>query len=449
MGLVEGNQSFDATKDGCYNANMQSPDSSVGQSSIVARVPFFYGWIILTVSALAIFISGPGQTYSVSIFVNPIISDLGWSRTLVSGLYTAGSLIAGAVMILVGRLLDRYGARIMLTTVGVLFGIAAVWMSLVDHPIKLAAGFAAIRILGQGSLTLIPTTLIALWFIRWRGKAIAMGILGGAISHAAFPLLIYTLITNTGWRNAWLVLAFVIWIALLLPSVLLIRRSPESVGLLPYGQSPSPENQTEEGKADTISEVNISLSGVLRTRTFWLLLFAGSAPSLISTALTFHHVSFLASKGVSSGMAASVFVIMAPMQMLGIFIAGFMADRFPSRYLLAAGQMLLVAAMLWTFIITSAWRAFLYGAIIGLSNGFIMTISAVIWPNYYGRLHLGSIRGVATSAVVAFAALGPLPFGFVFDLTKTYSLAILIFLTLPVSCAVAALLARPPSRERR
>ncbi len=426
---------------------MQSPGSPSSRFSIVDRVPFFYGWIILGVSALAIFIAGPGQTYSVSMFVDPIISDLGWSRTLGSGLYTAGSLVAGVFMILAGRLLDRYGARIMMTAVVVLFGFAAIWMSSVNHPIQLAAGFVAIRTLGQGSLTLIPTTLVSLWFVRWRGKATAICTLGGALSFATFPILIHALIANTGWRNAWLVLAFVIWIVLIPAVVVLVRRNPESVGLLPDGQPPSTKDQPLKGKIDTAKEVNLSLGEASRTRTFWLLLIAGAAPSLISTALTFHHVSFLASKGIPSGIAASIFGIMGPMQILGIFIAGFLADRFPSRYLLVVGQVLLVATMLWTFLITSTWQAFFYGGLLGLSIGFIMPISAVIWPNYYGRRHLGSIRGVATSGMVVFAALGPLPFGLLFDLTKTYSLAILIFLALPVASAVAALLAYPPKRK--
>jgi MFS family permease len=377
-------------------------------------------------------------------FVDPIISDLGWSRTLVSGLYTAGSLAAGVFMILAGRLLDRYGARIMMTAVAVLFGLAAIWMSSVNHPIQLVVGFVAIRTLGQGSLTLIPTTLIALWFVRWRGKATAICTLGGAVSFATFPILIHALVTNIGWRSAWLVLALIIWIVLIPPAVLLIRRNPESVGLLPDGQPPSKRDHPKKDKADTIREVNFSLGEATRTRTFWLLLFAGAAPSLISTALIFHNVSFLASKGIPSGTAASIFGIMGPMQILGIFIAGFIADRFPNRYLLAAGQILLAATMLWTFLISSTWQAFFYGAILALSNGFITTISTVIWPNYYGRQHLGSIRGVATSGMVVFSALGPLPFGFLFDLTRAYSLAILIFLALPVSCAVAALLAYPP-----
>ncbi len=157
---------------------MQSPDTTSSRSSIVDRVPFFYGWIILGVSALAIFIAGPGQTYSVSMFVDPIISDLGWSRTLVSGMYTTGSLIAGAFMILAGRFLDRYGARIMITAVAILFGFAAIWMSSLTHPVQLAVGFVAIRTLGQGSLTFMPTTLVSLWFLRWRGRATAICTLG-------------------------------------------------------------------------------------------------------------------------------------------------------------------------------------------------------------------------------------------------------------------------------
>ncbi len=423
---------------------MQSNRPSIDQSSIIARTPFFYGWVILAVSAVALFISGPGQTYSVSLFVGPIISELGWSRTMVSGMYTLGSLTAGAAMILVGRLQDRYGARVMLTSVGILFGFAALGMSAMDHPLELYVGFAALRTLGQGSLTLIPTTLIALWFVRLRGRAIAIGSIGSAVSLAVFPPVIHALITHVGWRAAWVALAFIIWGVLLLPAALLVRSRPESVGLLPDGLVMRPRDQAENTQATVAGEVNLSLSEAMRTRAFWLLLFAGSSQSLISTGLIFHQVSLLASKGVPSGVAASVLSVMAPMSLFGIFVAGFMADRFPNRYLLAGGQALLAVAMLFTFIIASTWQALLYGALLGLTGGFLMSTTSVIWPNYFGRYHLGSIRGVATSSMVTSAALGPLPFGYLFDQTGSYSIAILIFLALPAACALAALMAKPP-----
>jgi MFS family permease len=427
---------------------MASHSSRIRHSLIISRTPFFYGWVILAVSALARFISSPGQTFLISVFIDPIISELGWSRTLVSSLYTAGSLTAGVVVIFVGRLLDRYGARIMLLAVGVLFGLAALWMSTVDHPVKLYVGFAALRTLGQGSLGLITSILIALWFVRLRGRAMAIGGIGEAIGMATFPIMAHALISHTGWRNAWVVLALAIWVALV-PIVLLVRRSPESVGLLPDGK---PAQQLKEQalgtQAGTAQEVNFSLSEALRTRAFWLLLFASSAMPLIGTGLSFHQISLLTDKGIQTGVATAVFGIIGPSQLLGTFIAGFMADRFPNRYLLVAGQVLLGMAMLWTFLITSAWQAFTYGAILGLSMGFIMNVTAVIWPNYYGRLHLGSVRGVSMAGMVAFAALGPLPFGLVYDITGDYSLAILVLLALPVSCAVAALLALPPKKHR-
>ena len=214
---------------------MSTPRSSSGRPSLAARIPFFYGWIILPVASMALFISGPGQTYSVSVFVDPIINDLGWSRTTLSGLYTAGSLTAALVMVLIGRLLDRYGARVMLCFVVVLFSIVVACMSLISHPVHLYLGFAGIRTLGQGSLTLIPTTLVAIWFIRLRGRATALTTLGMGASTAAFPPLIHWLISTSDWRQAWIVLSILVCALLLLPSLLLIRRSPESVGLLPDG----------------------------------------------------------------------------------------------------------------------------------------------------------------------------------------------------------------------
>ncbi len=427
---------------------MTSNVSRIRHSSIISRVPFFYGWVILVVSALAIFISSPGQTFLISVFIDPVISELGWSRTLVSSLYTAGSLTAGVAVIFVGRLLDRYGARIMLLAVGVPFGLAALWMSAVDNPVKLYFGFAALRTLGQGSLGLITSTLIALWFVRLRGRAMAIGGIGGAIGMATFPIMAHALISYTGWRNAWVVLALAIWVVLV-PIVLLVRRSPESVGLSPDGK---PAQQLKEqavgARVSTAQEFDFSLSEALHTRAFWLLLFATSSLPLIGTGLCFHQISLLTSKGIQAGVATAVFSIIGPSQLLGTFIAGFLADRFPNRYLLVLGQVLLGMAMLWTFLITSSWQAFTYGAILGLSMGFYMNVAAVIWPSYYGRLHLGSIRGVSMASTVAFAALGPLPFGLVYDITGDYSLAILVLLALPVSCAVAALLALPPKKHR-
>ena len=125
---------------------------------LTGRTPFYYGWVILGVAALGVFASGPGQTYNFSVFLDPVIEETGWTRTQITGLYAAGSLTAAVLIIGVGRLLDRYGARVVLSAVVVLFGLAALWMSRVDSPLDLYLGFAFIRTLGQGAMTMVPTT---------------------------------------------------------------------------------------------------------------------------------------------------------------------------------------------------------------------------------------------------------------------------------------------------
>ena len=167
--------------------------------SLPQRTPFYYGWVILGVAGLAVFSSGPGQTYTFSVFLDPIIEDTGWSRTQITSMYAAGSLTAAGLIILVGRLLDRFGARWVLTAVVILFGFAALWMSQVDSALDLYLGFAAIRTLGQGAMTMVPTTLVAIWFVRRRAQATSLAVIGGAVSAATLPIVAHLLISRYGW----------------------------------------------------------------------------------------------------------------------------------------------------------------------------------------------------------------------------------------------------------
>lgn len=419
-----------------------SPGNAVEQTTgpWPARLPFYYGWVMLPAAAIALFASGPGQTFVVSVFVDSFIEEFGWSRTTVSGLYTAGSLTAAGTMFGVGRLLDRYGARVMLTVVGILMGFAALWMSTVSSQLELYAGFAALRILGQGSLTLIPTTLVALWFFRGRGRATALAGLGMVAGQATFPPLAQALIGSRGWREAWIVLAVIVWAVLLPVAILLVRRSPESVGVALPVPSTGPGVEVIDGDGDW------RVGRAMRTWTFWLILVAASSQSLIGTALVFHQADVLGARGMGPGVSAAVLSFMGPASFAGVMTAGFLSDRYSNRHLLALGQVLMIGAMVLVISLTAAWQALIYGVAIGFASGFTITVSAVIWPNYYGRRHLGSIRGVATSAMVAAAALGPLPLSWAFDLTGSYPAVIGMAVALPAACGVMALAARPPRR---
>ena len=223
------------------------------------------------------------------------------------------------------------------------------------------------------------------------------------------------------------------------------RRSPESEGLLPDGDRRLPPTASSES-SDGDGEQHWTSGEAMRTRAFWLLLFAGMALSLIGTALTFHHISLMKTKGVDEGMAAAILSVIALVAIVTTFFAGFLLDRFPNRIVLAAGQAVMVVAMLSTLLVSSTWEGFVYGALLGVAEGLVMTTNIVIWPNYFGRRHIGSVRGVASIGMVVSSGLGPLPFGALFEATDSYDAAVLGFLALPVLCGLAALAASPPKK---
>ncbi|MFC0014107.1 MULTISPECIES: MFS transporter [Allobacillus] len=158
----------------------------------------YYGWVIVFIGALGIFFSGPGQTYSNSIFIDAYIEDFGWSRSLVSGVYSSATLVAGLIMIFVGRFIDRFGQRVMMVVVGTLFAIACFLNSAVSTIWMLTIGFFAIRLSGQGSMSLIPNTLAAQWFVKKRGFAVSLMALGSFISAMVFPII------NTWLIDTWI-----------------------------------------------------------------------------------------------------------------------------------------------------------------------------------------------------------------------------------------------------
>ena len=419
-----------------------SPTTSLPR---VARTPFYYGWVVLVIAALGSFASGPGQTFTFSVFQNSFIEDLALSSTSVSTLYLFGSLTAAGLIIFIGRSLDKYGPRRMMVFAVVCLGLGALWLSQVNSAWPLFVGFAIMRTMGQGALSLIPATMVSVWFVRKRPFALALMALGVATASGVYPFYGATLIDEFGWRTAWIVIAITGWVLLIVPAIVFIRSSPESIGLKPDGDKDKPDDASSKSKKNPEQiEHTWTVKQAVRSRMMWLLVFAGSAQSLVGTGVAFQQVSIMTSKGLSIGAAAGVFGIMAPSAIAGQFIAGYLASRMPVRYLIAVGQLGLVVAMIMLLRTDQLWQAYAYGVVLGLNQGFLMNLNQVVWPAYFGRKHLGSIKGVANFGMMASAALGPLPLALSIDQTGSYTLGLYGYMVLPPLCGIAALFAGNP-----
>src|SRR5688572_11820149 len=240
---------------------------------------------MVLIAGLGVFLAGPAQTYGISVFVDPMLEEFGWSRALISTAYAVATLIGAGAVVLFGRLLDRYGHRIVLAVTTVGFGGALLAMSAVDGPLTLTLGYALLRGFGIGGLLLTSRTLASQWFVRRRGRALSLVALGGSLSLALVPLANTLLIDAAGWRDAWRINGLVIWLLLVPVAVIWVRSRPEDVG------------QRTDGDAEPVAgevvpdELVWEPRQAIRTPTFWLLLGASLVPGLVNTGLDLNQVT--------------------------------------------------------------------------------------------------------------------------------------------------------------
>lgn len=423
------------------------------QGKTPVNPPFFYGWIIVAISALSLFFSGPGQTYSISIFINAYITELGWSRSLISSLYSLASLTAGLSLFMIGRLIDRYGQRRMSVVIGLSLGLACLWNSMTQGPLWMFIGFFMLRLFGQGSMTLIPSTLVPQWFIRQRGRAFSLMAIGGFASSAFIPLLNVWMIKTWGLSVTWWVWGGLLIVLFAPLTYYLTVNKPEDVGLYPDGVPltivQSLDSPSGETKEIVDSEINWTLEEAKKTRTFWFILLPASVPALINTGLTFHLISILGERGISPMNSALILSLMALVGFPVSFLAGFILERVRTNYALAfvfLGEIIVLFSL---HFINSMFSVIFFAALWGVVGGLEHITLNLIWPNYYGRRHLGRIRAMASSFMIIGAALGPLPLGLAFDHWGGYSEILYIIMVFPLLGIIAALMSPSPNSKER
>lgn len=418
----------------------------------------FYGWAVLGVAALAMFVSGPGQSHTFSVFVGPIGRDLGLSGTTIASAYGLATLVAAFCLPQMGRFLDRRGARRVLTLVAIFLGLACIAFGAATGVLWLTLGFAALRFLGQGSLMLCAANLVSQWFRRNRGFALSLMALGFSLSMAIHPPVSQWLIDVVGWRQAWLWIGISTWVLLLPPVWLLVVNRPEDAGLRPDGNVPlrlgdGPDygagrmegaRSPDIASPPTDAETGLTMRQALGTPAFYIISTGLFSLSMLVTSLHFFQVSIFSSHGLSAQIAAQVFTVSAFVMVLTIPLVGYMLDRFRTEWMFSGGLMIMVAALISATLVEDLWTAVAYAVVFGLNNAVTITFVAFMWPRYFGRRHLGSIQGTGQMIGVAGASLGPLPLGLAQDLFGGYNSMLLGLAAFPVCWAVIALFLRDP-----
>lgn len=402
----------------------------------------YRGRVIVSAS-VALAMTAPGQTAAISLFVDPLSTSLHVSRSSVAVAYSIGSLAGALVVPLLGKLLDRFGARRAMVTVGLCFGVVLLAAGTITEFVGLTAAFVGIRVGGQGALSLVATTVVTMYMQRYKGLATGIVSAIGTSAISLAPLALERLIDDLGWRTVWQLEGLVV-LAITVPVALFVlpRRARSD------GESATDVSPAELGSGHDIGSgtadrqrghsTDWTLRDASRTPVFWVVVSGGGVCSLITTALMFHQVSLLGERGLSTTEAAANFVPQLVAGLLASLLVGWAADHIGDRALVIAIMTVLALTTLTAGWVRPGWTAVAYGVALGACTGGVRTLKGVAFGDCFGLGHLGTLRGAVHSVVIGASALGPLVLALGRTWSDSYQEVLAVLCVLPVLVAAAA-----------
>ncbi|OLT46092.1 MFS-type transporter [Saccharomonospora sp. CUA-673] len=383
--------------------------------------------------------TAPGQTAAIALFVHPLSTSLGVSHSSVALAYSIGSLAGALVVPLLGKLLDRFGPRRVMAAIGLCFGATLLAAGTVTEFVGLTSAFVGIRVGGQAALSLVATTVVALYLQRRTGLATGIVTAIGTSAISLAPLALEQLIGDLGWRTVlqlqgWAVLAITIPAALfVLPRRV---RSGREADL-------APGHDAESGTPARESAADWTLRDASRTPVFWVVLSGGGVCSLITTALMFHQVSLLGERGLNVTEAAANFVPQLIAGLLASLLVGWSADHIGDRTLVVTMMAALALTTLTAGWVGPGWTAVAYGVALGACTGAVRTLKGVAFGDSFGLGHLAALRGAVHSVVIGTSAFGPVVLALARTWSDSYQQALLVLSVLPLLVAAAAFAVKP------
>ncbi|MFC1947796.1 MFS transporter [Chloroflexota bacterium] len=378
------------------------------------RPKYFYGYNIVA-SSFFIQALGIGTMMTFGVFFKPILSEFGWSRASLSSAQSVMAIVAGFFSIIIGRLNDKFGPRILIMLSGCA-GLGLILMSELDSIWQLYLFYSVFVGIGVSAVDIIPLSTLMRWFIRRRGIMTGITKMGTGLGQFAIPLLANMFILEYDWRSSYLIIGISVLILLII-SGLPLRREPESMGLLPDGDEESQSMDPVD------SESGLNLQKALRTRQFWTLCLAYLTTMFCLFSVTVHIVPHATDIGLSSTAATGILSAIGATSIFGRFLTGIVIDRIGNKRTMVLCYILLIATFLWLQVATELWMFVLFAVVYAFAHGGLYTTISPVVAEYFGLAAHGSIFGIVFFFSTLGGAIGPVVAGQIFDITGSYSSA--------------------------
>ncbi len=414
----------------------------------------YYGWVIVLVMATAGAVSMAMGSLNFGLFIKPMGDSLGIGRSWFGWAQTARQGSSAFTSPVVGWLIDRYGSRVMLPVAAFVTACAMVALSFMDDANDawlMVVIFSVMGLVGMsGPGALVTSVPVLKWFVRERGRAIAYMGLGIPVGAMVFVPLTQMFIDWWGWETAWIVLA-AIGVGIIVPlAAVFVRRQPEDMGLLPDGdslhESLGGSGNTSQSMPQVEDEVSWTVKEAARSPVFWSLVTVFSMVSLAIGTVALHRIPDFADRGFNTTLISYATAVDAVFAGVATYAFGSLVKYVHARILGAVGFLLLAIASVMTIYATDDFTMFSSMSVFGFGIGGMMFLQNFIWADYFGREHVGAIRGFAMPINLIVGGIGAPLAGYVHEWTQTYDVMWWVGVGLMV-CSALLVVATPAPKK--
>lgn len=419
---------------------------------VAVRGRIFHGWWIVATAFVSHAVNVGLMFYAWSVFLTPLAGEFGGRGPVALG-YSFSQFAAAGYGLVVGRLVDRRGARPVETFGACAMALGFFLMSQVRSLPALYLCLAGPVALGSTCIGALPNnTAVARWFVLRRGRALGIATAGISAGGIVFAPLAQYLIAHLGWRTAYAVLAALVLVLVLPPVLAFMRRDPADLGLVPDGEPAPSRHRTQESLLLVARELERSVRPdvAVRQASFWLLALAFGLTMAGLSGVLLYQIPLLVDRGMPATRASLVLGATAAMGVLGKLGFGALLDRLDQRRVAAVCFCLQGAGVLLLWQTRGPWLLVCYVVLYGYAMGGNATLQASLVAEAFGRGHFGAISSRLVPFVVAAQAIGVPATGYLRDVTGSFGPALATIVIASLVAAVVVLQVRlPPKPWRR
>ena len=415
------------------------PEPRTLRSSEKRPPRFFYGYAVI-IAAFFIMAIMWGTIFSFGVFLKPVSVEFGWTRAMTTGAYSLYMVLHGFLHIVMGRINDRFGPRIVVSVCGFFLGVGFLLLSNISSIWQLYLFYGILISIGMGGAYVPVLSTVARWFVRRRGLFSGIVSSGMGAGIMIMPPIARLLISTYGWRFSYIIVGIVVLVLVILAAQFL-KRDPSQMGQLPDGDNEIKQESWASGNG------GFSLPEAFRSRQFWMVCAMFFCFGTLVHTIMVHIVPHATDLGTSTIVAVSILTAIGGVGIIGRIGLGSTADRIGKKRTLVSVFVLMLVAFIWLLPAKETWMLFLFAVVFGFAFGGGDALLSPLVAELFGLKSHGVILGIIAFLSTVGGAIGPLLAGYIFDMTSSYQISFSLSAGLSAIGLILVFLLKPTCRQ--